>query len=76
MPEMLLFSAEIAPGWHFREVFLLCAPMRRQSEKLSWVHTKNKTVENANRAKKRAEFIMKTIDLEKAWVHAGRKSVK
>ena len=74
-PEFLIFPVEMPPGWHFRAVFLLYAPMRRQSEKLSWVHLMNKTFENANQMKNRLVFYRKTSKSKKAWVHLGNKSM-
>ena len=73
-PEFLIFQVEMPLGWHFRAIFLLCAPMRRQSEKLSWVHLVNKTFENANRMKKRLVFYRKTSKSKKVWVHPDNKS--
>ena len=75
MLKILIFPVKIALGWHFREVFLSCAPMRRQSEKLSWVHLENKTFENANQMKNRLVFYRKTSKSKKAWVHLGNKSM-
>ena len=65
MPEILNFPVEISLDWHFREVFLICAPMRRRLEKLSWVHTVNKTIENANRAEGPLNFGRKTREFRR-----------
>jgi hypothetical protein len=73
--EFLIFPVEMPLGWHFREVFLQCAPMRRQFEKLSCVHLENKTFENANQMKNRLVFYRKTSKSKKAWVHLGNKSM-
>ena len=75
MPEYMIFSVEVLLGWHYRVVFLLCAPMRRQSEKLSWVHLVNKTFENANRMKNQLLFCRITSKSKKAWVHLDNKSM-
>ena len=74
-PEFLIFQVEMPPGWHFRAIFLLSAPMRRQSEKLSWVHLMNKTFENANQMKNRLVIYRKTSKSKKAWVHLDNKSM-
>ena len=74
-PEFLIFQVEMPLGWHFRAIFLLYAPMRRQSEKLSWVHLVNKTFENANRMKNQLLFCRITSKSKKAWVHLGNKSI-
>ena len=74
-PEFLIFQVEMPPGWHFRAIFLLSASMRRQSEKLSWVHLMNKTFENANQMKNRLLFCRITSKSKKAWVHLGNKSI-
>ena len=73
--KFLIFPVEMLLGWHFRAILSLCAPMRRQSEKLSWVHLMNKTFENANRMKNQLLFCRITSKSKKAWVHLGNKSI-
>ena len=65
MLEIPVFPVKVSLGWHFRDIFLLCAPIRKQSEKLSWVHKVDSPSKNANRVESPLYFGRKTGEFRK-----------
>ena len=65
MLKILIFPVKIALGWHFREVFLSCAPMRRQSEKLSMGAQNELTCRKCQQSEKSTVFCQETERIQK-----------